>query len=113
MVFRREALEAAGPLREDLKAAWDYEFLLRLWRQGGACRVAGPPLADFRWHESSISGSNIERQFAEEYQAAVADAGQFSPQAFLHAAVRLSIVSIYRMMAKRRARIQRVNQDQI
>ncbi len=105
MAFRREALEVAGPLREDLKAAWDYEFLLRLWSHGGAIRVAGQPLSDFRWHETSISGSNVEQQFEEEYQAAVADAGRFSPQAVLHAGVRWGIVGIYRMMAKRRARI--------
>jgi glycosyltransferase involved in cell wall biosynthesis len=34
--FRRGAIMRAGPLIEGLKAAWDYDFILRVWRQGGA-----------------------------------------------------------------------------
>jgi len=105
MFFRRSALEQAGLLREDMQAAWDYEFILRLWRQGGAVRIEGsPPLADFRWHEGSISGQTYATQFREEYQAAVADAGRLSPQACLHAGVRLGIVGIYHLMARQRQR---------
>ena len=55
MFFRRSALKAAGYLREDLVAAWDYDLTLRLWRQGGAAHVPGLPLSDFRWHPGSIS----------------------------------------------------------
>ena len=102
MVFRRSALEAAGPLRQDLKAAWDYEFILRLWRQGGAVRVARPALANFRWHPGSISGQFFKLQFKEEYEAAVADAGKFSLQALLHWFVRWGIVGCYSLMASRR-----------
>ena len=49
--FRRSAVEAAGPLRLDLTAAWDYEFLLRMWREGKGVRVPSPALAQFCWHE--------------------------------------------------------------
>jgi len=35
MFFRRSAQVAVGGLREDMVAAWDYEFMLRLWHQGG------------------------------------------------------------------------------
>jgi glycosyltransferase involved in cell wall biosynthesis len=104
MFFRRGAMEKAGPLREDLKCAWDYEFLLRLWRQGGAARIPGPPLAAFRWHEASISGRLFRRQFKEEWDAAVADAGRFSPQALLHLGVRWGIVGSYSAMAWARQR---------
>lgn len=104
MVFRRSALQQAGLLREDLKAAWDYDFILRLWRQGGALRIGGPPLAAFRWHASSISGRQFARQFEEEQALAAADAGRFSPQALLHFGVRYGIVAIYSMMAWRRER---------
>ncbi len=103
MAFRRQAFEAAGPLREDLLYAWDYEFTLRLWRQGGGVVVPGPALAEFRWHPGSLSGRGFVRQFEEELQAAMADAGRFSPQAWLHRGVRFGIVSIYRLMARRRA----------
>ncbi len=103
MFFRRAAWEAAGPLREDLKAAFDYDLVLRLWRHGGAARVPGvEPLADFRWHAQSISGSSFDRQFREEWEAAVRDAGRWSPQALLHLGVRWGIVGAYRAMAAAR-----------
>ncbi len=98
MCFRRAALAGAGLLREDLKAAWDYEFVLRLWRQGGGFHIPGPPLAAFRWHAGSISGRQFRQQFLEEYEAAVADAGRYSPQAMLHWAVRHGIVGCYALM---------------
>ena len=101
--LRRTAVEQAGPLQEDLKAAWDYEYFLRLWRQGGGGRVRGAPLAAFRWHERSISGKHYETQFREEYEAAAADAGRWSPQALAHRLVRRGIVASYARMERRRA----------
>lgn len=100
MFFRRNALERAGMLRTDLKAAWDYEFLLRLWRQGRVKALGGAPLSAFRWTPGSISGANYHRQFDEELAAAEADAGRFSPQALLHRCVRWGIVTIYDRMAR-------------
>jgi hypothetical protein len=102
MFFRRSALEKAGFLREDWRAAWDYDFILRLWKQGGAVHVPGGPLAEFRWHPGSISGQGYVRQFQEELDAAITDAGRYSPQVLLHRGVRLGIVTIYRMMERRR-----------
>lgn len=96
--FTRRAFEQAGLLREDLHAAFDYEFFLRLWRQGGAVRITGGPVAAFRWHEVSISGRGFGRQFREEYEAAVRDAGRFSPQALCHWFVRWGIVGSYSLM---------------
>jgi glycosyltransferase involved in cell wall biosynthesis len=101
--FRMAAVRRAGPLREDLKAAWDYEFILRLWRHGGGVRVRRPPIASFRWHAQSISGANFNRQFREEFDVARTDAGRFAPQTLLHAGVRWGIVGIYTLMAGRRA----------
>ena len=100
LFFRREALVKAGPLRTDLVAAWDYEFLLRLWRQGGAKAIGGAPLSAFRWTPGSISGANYRRQFDEELAAAEADAGRYSPQALLHRCVRWGIVTIYDRMTR-------------
>ena len=83
--FRRTALVAAGGgLRTDFKAAWDYDLTLRLWRQGGGVRIPGGALADFQWHQGSISGTHYERQFAEEWRAAAEDAGKWSPQSAIH-----------------------------
>lgn len=98
--FRRSAVEAVGPLRLDLKAAFDYEFFLRLWRHGGAARIPGPPLADFRWHPASISGQHFARQFQEEFEAAKADAGRFAPQTLIHWFVRWGIVWSYSWMTR-------------
>jgi len=102
MFFRREAFEKAGPLRTDLLAAWDYDLLLRLWRQGGALRLRRPPLAAFRWHPGSISGRDFATQFREEFNAACADAGKTSLQALLHLGVRWGIVGSYALMRSRR-----------
>ena len=101
LFFRREAWQAAGPLRLDFKAAWDYDFLLRLWRQGPVRRMGGAPLAFFRWTPGSISGANFRRQFDEELAIAKADAGAWSPQAMLHRAMRFGIVTVYAAMARR------------
>lgn len=98
-LIRRSAWEAAGPLRTDLKAAWDYELWLRLWRRGGAARIPGrEPVAFFRWTPGSISGANYERQFREELAAAQADAGRYAPSALLHRLVARGIVACYRRM---------------
>lgn len=102
LFFTRRAWLAAGGLREDLRAAFDYELLLRLWRHGGAMRLRGAPLADFRWHPGSISGQTFEWQFREEWEAAAADAGRFAPQTLAHAVVRHGIVASYRCLARRR-----------
>ena len=63
LFFRRSAVEQAGLLREDMVAAWDYEFILRLWHSGTTVRVKGKPLAAFRWHERSISGRILRCSF--------------------------------------------------
>jgi glycosyltransferase involved in cell wall biosynthesis len=102
MFFRRSALEAAGHLREDLVAAWDYDLTLRLWRQGGAAHVPGPPLSDFRWHPASISARRFAVQFKEEFDVAARDAGGLAPQTWIHLVVRWGIVSAYTLMAASR-----------
>ena len=84
MFFRRSALETAGYLREDMVAAWDYDFILRLWRHGGAVHVPGAPLADFRWHPGSISARSFSMQFKEEFNTAARDAGWLAPQTWIH-----------------------------
>ncbi|MBN2570080.1 MAG: glycosyltransferase [Deltaproteobacteria bacterium] len=102
MFFRRSALEATGYLREDMVAAWDYDFVLRLWRQGGAVRVPGTPMADFRWHPGSISARKFAVQFREEFHAAAGDASWLAPQTWIHGIVRWGIVGAYTLMAASR-----------
>jgi glycosyltransferase involved in cell wall biosynthesis len=104
MFFRSSALEAAGLLREDMVAAWDYDFILRLWRQGGAARVSGAPLADFRWHPASISARKFAVQFKEEFEVAARDAGWLAPQTWIHGFVRWGIVGAYTLMAASRGK---------
>lgn len=107
LFFKGDILRNVGPLREDMVAAWDYEFILRFWRQAKAVRVKGRPLAAFRWHEESISGQNFKIQFKEEYEAAKSDAGVLMPQTLLHLLVRWGIVGIYSAMSKKRNGLQR------
>ena len=100
MFFRKGALDRAGPLRLDLKAAWDYEFLLRLWRQGKGVPVADPPLARFRWTPDSISGQHFRQQFDEEFRAAKADAGTWRLQTLIHFGVKWGIIGMYSLMTR-------------
>jgi len=99
MFFRRNVLERTGLLDEQMVAAWDYDLILRLWKQGCAVRVKGRPLAAFRWHEESIGGKRFSVQFKEELEVAKNDAGPFSPQTLIHHGVRWGIVGIYSLMA--------------
>ena len=104
MFFSKKAYQQIGPLRTDMTAAWDYEFLLRLWRLGQGRCISGPALAAFRWHQQSISGSNFHRQFEEELAVAAADAGPWAPQTLIHHGVRWGIVAAYSAMALARRR---------
>lgn len=104
LFFRTETVKKVGPLREDMVAAWDYEFILRFWKHGNACRVKGEPLSAFRWYDQSISGENFRFQFEEEYKAAKKDAGAISLQTAVHFLVRWGIVGIYSAMSKARSR---------
>ncbi|OQX13528.1 MAG: hypothetical protein BWK76_16025 [Desulfobulbaceae bacterium A2] len=106
LFFSRPALDRALPLREDMVAAWDYDFLLRIWQSGPAQFVPGPPLAAFRWHQSSISGRHFHTQFREELEAVRRESGSWSPQSLIHSLVRWGIVGAYSLMAaQRRARL--------
>lgn len=99
--FRADAVRSAGNLRCDLKAAWDYEFLLRIWRQGSGKRVLRPALAVFCWHPGSISGQHFRQQFAEEFTCASEDAGKYSLQTFVHWFVRWGIIGAYTFMNRK------------
>jgi glycosyltransferase involved in cell wall biosynthesis len=102
MFFRHSALETTGLLRDNFVAAWDYDFTLRLWHHGGGVRVAGPPLADFRWHPESISGQRYVMQFREEFAIARNDAGLWRLQTLLHWFVCWGIIASYTVMAQGR-----------
>jgi len=104
MFFRSSAYKKAGPLREDLICAWDYDFVLRLCHQGGLVQLNNPPLAMFRWHEESLGGRYFKTQFEEELDIATQDAGKYSVQVLLHFAVRWGIVLSYSLMAYLRKR---------
>lgn len=100
LFFRRQTVEQAGFLPENMVAAWDYDFILRFWHSGDAVQVAGGPLAAFRWHEGSISGQNFQIQFEEEYLSVKKNAGSFSLQTLVHFFVRWGIVGTYAVMAE-------------
>ncbi len=100
LFFRRDALrKSGGKLREDMVAAWDYEFMLKLWHFGTGAVIPGGPVAAFRWHEQSISGQNYKLQFKEELDAVAAELGSWKLQVLLHHCVRWGIVGAYNGMA--------------
>lgn len=55
-LFRRRALELAGPLDEDAHYLFDFEFVLRLARAGGKVVGVTDRLATYRVHPESKSG---------------------------------------------------------
>ncbi|MBU1567007.1 MAG: glycosyltransferase [Proteobacteria bacterium] len=99
LFFSREAMVRAGKLREDMVAAWDYEFMLKLWHFGRGAVIPGGPIAAFRWHDQSISGQNYKIQFKEELDAVIAELGGWKLQVLLHHGVRWGIVGAYNAMA--------------
>lgn len=100
MVFRKSAFLNAGPLRTDMYAAWDYEFILRLWKYGRGVHLGNPNMAFFRWTPSSISGRGFKKQFEEELNCVINDAGKFALSTSLHRAVCRFIVFCYNRMTK-------------
>lgn len=99
LFFHRDALLNAGRLREDMVAAWDYDFILRLWRSGKGVVIPGGPIAAFRWHEQSISGQNYKIQFQEELAAVIAKLGKWKMQVLIHHCTRWGIIGAYDGMA--------------
>jgi glycosyltransferase involved in cell wall biosynthesis len=55
-LFRRRALELAGPFDDDAHYLFDFEFALRIWRAGGRVRSIPDRLATYRVHRGSKSG---------------------------------------------------------
>jgi len=53
-LFTRDAFEDVGALDEELRWAFDLDLFLRLRRHGRFTYI-GQPLAEFRWHEGSLS----------------------------------------------------------
>lgn len=73
LVFRRVAFERAGSWREDLKATFDADLILHLWREGRIIRMPPPAMAAFPWHSRSINAAHFGRHFHEKHELAKAD----------------------------------------
>ena len=58
-VLRADAVDAAGPLDEDLRFAMDLDLFLRLAQQGPILRVPDV-VASFRWHPDSLTAGQGE-----------------------------------------------------
>ena len=65
--WRREVHDRLGLLDEDLHYTMDYDWWLRLLDLGRSGKIKRP-LAAFRIHDQSKSGSLYENMFAEDYQ---------------------------------------------
>ena len=67
--IRREAFERIGPLDESLVYSMDYDYWLRLAREGPLGLIE-EELACFRVHARSKTGSTIEPAFREAHRVA-------------------------------------------
>jgi glycosyltransferase involved in cell wall biosynthesis len=82
--WRRSIYEALGPLDETLHYTMDYEYWLRIGKNHRLYTLS-QPLAAFRLHASSKSGTTARKQFLEQYQVAQ----RYHPPALLLALHRL------------------------
>lgn len=64
VIFRRSVLEREGGLDESYADAADYDFYLRILREGRV-ETMPEPLVRFRYHAQSKTGGNIELQLDE------------------------------------------------
>lgn len=72
--WRRNFQAAAGPFREDLHLAMDYDMWLRFWKQLPGTFV-NRTLASFRVHDNSKSGRHVSAQLRESMLIARQHAG--------------------------------------
>jgi glycosyltransferase involved in cell wall biosynthesis len=106
--WRRSAHELVGPFRNDLHYANDYELWLRLAEHWPA-RFVNEYLAAFRWHLTSVSGSQFEAQLREALRVAQEHAGGAYPrEILLHRLAAARTILAYKAMravARRRAHV--------
>jgi glycosyltransferase involved in cell wall biosynthesis len=74
VIFRRSVLEREGGLDESYADAADYDFYLRILRQGEVEPIR-EPLVRFRYHPDSKTGANIELQLDEGLEIRLKRAG--------------------------------------
>ena len=97
--WRRSVHDEVGYLDESLKLAFDYDFWLRLARRGAPVYVDSR-IACFRWYETSKSGSNYRRQFAEDAEIAARYSAPRQHGIRLRKRVKgTAIVGIYQIMS--------------
>lgn len=58
--WRRDAYERAGGLDRTLRFCMDRDLFIRLFAVGPSYRIPGPPLADFRIHDSSKTSTLVD-----------------------------------------------------
>ena len=63
--WRRRAYERAGGVDPALRFCMDRDLFIRIFAQGPARRIPGPPLADFREHVGAKSSTILHVQRAE------------------------------------------------
>jgi glycosyltransferase involved in cell wall biosynthesis len=97
--WRRGVHEQVGFLDTTLTLAFDYEFWLRLAKRGAPVYL-DQRIACFRWYETSKSGANFTRQFAEDERSAARHAPRDKPWLMWRKRSKnTAIVSIYRGLA--------------
>ena len=96
--WRRQAGREVGPFQAGLHYCMDYDFWLRLGARWPG-RFIDQYLAAFRWYSTSKSGAGFGKQFREELDVAIENAGGKYPWAiFRHRINYLKIVTAYNLM---------------
>lgn len=104
--WRRSLLAEVGYLDDGLKLAFDYEYWLRLARRTPPLYLP-QKLASFRWYETSKSGANFRRQFAEDELIAQRHGLPGGRRRWMKRMNNLLTIGAYRLMAAGRALTRR------
>ncbi len=104
--WRRGAQDAVGLLDASLAMAFDYDLWLRLARLGPPLYLPGPPLAAFRWYETSKSGRQFEQQFREDAEVAARHAAGRRWLLRRKRVQTAAILAVYRTLARLRAALR-------
>ncbi len=101
--WRRSSQDAVGLLDPTLSFAFDYDLWLRLSRLGAPLYLPKPPLAAFRWYETSKSGQQFERQVREDMEVAIRHAPGRRGLLLRKRMTTGLILAIYRALARLRS----------
>lgn len=98
--WRREVLDEVGLFNEKEHIVMDYEYWLRIVTKYGDGYFLNEYLANFRYYDTSKSGSRFKEQFSDELRVAKKYGKNYPLSILLHELNRIKIVTAYTLINK-------------